>query len=416
MHPQEDIDGTILCASLHAKNLADNGIKTVLIGGRKQSNPNAMIFEKISSGVLTEYLMDIHTPDIFSRTGLGWRILYTQLDALIHEFSPDILHFHTIMPYGLEFINSLASRRNKRVLTLHNYTPLCANDMCIHTDDGTPCDSIDASQCTRCFPDSAQDVFKNHRRLVLENLEQLDMLTTPGVFAKKLYTSAGVDAGKIRIIRNGTQISSAITNPREEDGVLQLGYIGRNSSIKGLNILLSALLLLPHEIRVEGKIHLSIFGPLDENDSPTFYNALSSEYVQQVFSLLRPLKDNVTLHGSFTNEDLPKLLQKIDCLLIPSIWWEVTPCVIQEAFACKCPVICSNIGGMAEMVTDGVDGLHFEMGNPHDLRDKILALLQDRTHLTKMRNCITPPPTVDCMVKEYIALYHELLNKHIKVA
>ncbi|MDR1462547.1 MAG: glycosyltransferase [Azoarcus sp.] len=416
MHPQEDIDGTILCAYHHALCLAKKGVETVLIGGRKHTGKqHAEMLEKIPGSPLTEFLIDIHAPATFSRTGLGWRVLHDRLDACIKEFAPDILHFHTIMPFGFEFINS-GKHKAKRVLTLHNYTPLCANDACIHADDGTPCNMANASQCKRCFPQLSEEVFRNHRQLILENLEQLDMLTTPGNFAKSIYMAAGIQAKKIRIIRNGTPIRPNTLAPRQRDGILRLAYIGRNSSIKGLNILLQALLLLPHKIRAEKKVRLSIFGPLNENDQPTFYNVLSSEYVQQVFSLLRPLKDIVTMQGKFNNDELPRLLHEIDCLVMPSLWWEVTPNVIQEAFACHRPVLCSDIGGMAEMVTDGIDGLHFELGNPHDLKDKILSLLDNGNLLSELTTNTPPPPSIDEMTKNYISLYNELLNTRLKVA
>jgi glycosyltransferase involved in cell wall biosynthesis len=61
----------------------------------------------------------------------------------------------------------------------------------------------------------------------------------------------------------------------------------------------------------------------------------------------------------------------VDWVVVPSIWWENAPLVIQEAFAHGRPVICSDIGGMAEKVTDGVDGLHFRAGDPQSLADTI---------------------------------------------
>jgi glycosyltransferase involved in cell wall biosynthesis len=53
--------------------------------------------------------------------------------------------------------------------------------------------------------------------------------------------------------------------------------------------------------------------------------------------------------------------------VVPSIWWENSPLVIQEAFMHGRPVICSDIGGMAEKVIDGVNGLHFTAGDPRSL-------------------------------------------------
>jgi glycosyltransferase involved in cell wall biosynthesis len=56
---------------------------------------------------------------------------------------------------------------------------------------------------------------------------------------------------------------------------------------------------------------------------------------------------------------------------VPSIWWENAPLVIAEAFRHGRPVICSNIGGMAEAVRDGVDGLWFRAGDPAHLAERM---------------------------------------------
>jgi len=50
-------------------------------------------------------------------------------------------------------------------------------------------------------------------------------------------------------------------------------------------------------------------------------------------------------------------------VVVPSIWWENSPLVIQEAFGAGRPVICSDIGGMAEKICHDVDGLHVPVGN-----------------------------------------------------
>lgn len=415
MHPDEHVDGSVLCAYEHAKELAARGIETVFIGGRK-SKPDSLLIEKINEGMLTEYLMDVNSPSVFSRTGLGWTVVHALLNDFIKKISPDIIHFHTIMPMGFSFINNMCSGPWKKILTLHSYTPLCPSDTALHADDCSLCDMSDSAQCSRCYPDSPQEFFTHHRHLVLKSLAQFDMLTTPGTFAKGRYVAAGVPPDAIQIIRNGTPISNPnhISMSCANDGVLRIGYMGRNSSLKGLNVLLAAMLLLPHELRATGKIKLSIFGPLNENDTSTFYNVLESSYAAQIFSQMRILKNSVTLHGEFSRSELPERIDGIDCIIVPSVWWEVTPCVVQEAFACGKPVVCSSIGGMAEMVTNGVDGLYFEVGVPSDLKNKIMQLYENPDLLLKLKNGIKKQISIRDMVDSYLSLYSQINNKTIR--
>ena len=73
-------------------------------------------------------------------------------------------------------------------------------------------------------------------------------------------------------------------------------------------------------------------------------------------------------------------MAEIDWVVVPSIWWENSPLVIQEAFLHGRPVICSDIGGMAEKVEHEVNGLHFRVGD----------------HAALGRPCSAPPSTSGC--------------------
>jgi len=76
--------------------------------------------------------------------------------------------------------------------------------------------------------------------------------------------------------------------------------------------------------------------------------------------------------GTQAKERVYNLMTHMQFLVMPSICYEGFPLVLVEAFAHGLPVICSRLGGMAEIVEDGVTGLHFEAGNPDDLAKKVL--------------------------------------------
>ena len=75
--------------------------------------------------------------------------------------------------------------------------------------------------------------------------------------------------------------------------------------------------------------------------------------------------------GGFVNADVQNIFREIDVLVVPSIWYENAPLVIQEAFLSRTPVIASRIGGIPELVKDGVNGLLFDAGDPRDLKAKL---------------------------------------------
>src|SRR5439155_13116428 len=90
-------------------------------------------------------------------------------------------------------------------------------------------------------------------------------------------------------------------------------------------------------------------------------------FQNRVRELLEQTREAVTLVGRYDHDELPRLMADTDWVVVPSLWWENSPLVIQEAFHHGRPVLCSDIGGMAEKVKDGVNGLHFKAGDAGSL-------------------------------------------------
>lgn len=70
---------------------------------------------------------------------------------------------------------------------------------------------------------------------------------------------------------------------------------------------------------------------------------------------------------------------------------ELPPLVIQAAFAHGRPVICSDVGGMAEKVRDGADGLHFRVGDPASLTDTMARAMETPGLWDWLRAGVRPP-------------------------
>lgn len=71
--------------------------------------------------------------------------------------------------------------------------------------------------------------------------------------------------------------------------------------------------------------------------------------------------------------------------IIPSEWYEGFPMVVVEAYACGTPVVASQIGSLDEIVVEGVTGVKFAPGNPHDLAAKVKALWNNEELRSKLR-------------------------------
>ena len=90
---------------------------------------------------------------------------------------------------------------------------------------------------------------------------------------------------------------------------------------------------------------------------------------------------------------------------MPSIWWENSPVVIQESFLHRRPLIVSDIGGMAEKVRDDVDGLHFRVGSPEDLADRLSRALLEPDLWTRLAEAAPAPPDLAAFARQHLELY-----------
>jgi glycosyltransferase involved in cell wall biosynthesis len=176
------------------------------------------------------------------------------------------------------------------------------------------------------------------------------------------------------------------------------GFFGQIHPFKGLLPLLSAfkaLDQLPPE-RTSG-VRLRVHGAYLDLNPP--------DYIAAINDLLARTAERVTFVGAYDAHDLDRLMSAIDWVVVPSVWWENSPLVIQEAFAHRRPVICGDIGGMAEKVRPGRDGFHFSAGNPTALVELILRIVDDPAIWDRLQDTIAEPSTIAISASKHIELY-----------
>ena len=103
---------------------------------------------------------------------------------------------------------------------------------------------------------------------------------------------------------------------------------------------------------------------------------------------------SVVFKGRFDNARLSDVYAEIDVLVVPSIWFENSPITIHEAFLTRTPVVASGIGGMAEFVRDGVDGLHFRVGDDRDLGRTLQRFLDEPDLVQRLSRDWMPIKTI----------------------
>ncbi|MCC6055392.1 MAG: glycosyltransferase family 4 protein [Desulfurococcaceae archaeon] len=161
-------------------------------------------------------------------------------------------------------------------------------------------------------------------------------------------------------------------NIREKLGIKDgpvLLYVGRIIPQKGLHKLIKAMPLVLSRFPMA---KLLIVGP--KGDFLTEKNFYFS-YIQRLIKLLN-LESSVSYLGQLSTYDLISVYSIADVVVVPSLWNEPFGLVIIEAMACSKPVVAFNVGGIPEIISDGIDGFLVPRGNEKELASKILFLLE----------------------------------------
>jgi glycosyltransferase involved in cell wall biosynthesis len=184
----------------------------------------------------------------------------------------------------------------------------------------------------------------------------------------------GIGSGRVKVIFNSVdperlETEDSFKNIREEyrlgNGTKLVGCIGRIIPQKGQKVLLSAV---PQVLRRRPDAFFLIVGDVflkEEN-----YREELLEFIKD-----NRIEKNARLTGFRT--DIGNVIRSLDLVIFPSIAPEAFPLSVLEAMVLGKPVIGSDIGGVQEMIEDGVTGLLVEPNRPEQITEKILFLLND---------------------------------------
>jgi glycosyltransferase involved in cell wall biosynthesis len=409
-HPDLQPGGTEVLARGLFRELRDRrGVEGLFLaavtGAHRQRRPGTLL-QSANNGMADEMLVWLGH---FDRFALSQPDTYglASLAPLIAELDPDIVHLHHLLLFGAETVDLIrqAAPRARLVFTAHDFFPICPQEGQLLTTDGRLCRGPSPDACGRCFPGRPADDFVMRELQARDLLADFDRILLPSAFARGRYLAAGWPADRLVLMPNGIAGDGAAAAPRRRtapDGRRdRFGFFGHVNRFKGSTVLLEASRILSEE----GVAHrVSLHGG----------TAYQPDAFLQRFDAALLAAPAARHHGSYTGDDLGALMAEIDWVVVPSVWWENAPLVILEAFRHGRPVICGNLGGMAEMVRDGVDGLHAPVGDPAGLA-AVLRRAAERPELwDRLAAGIKSPKTIAQVAEDHLSLYQEILEQAAK--
>ncbi len=331
--------------------------------------------------------------------------------GVLRDFRPDLVHIQHLHYFSFGFIPLAKTYGVPVVYTLHEYMLMCARGGQLRRENGEICSLPDPELCADCIrhetlagdygprdermlkesverglPDRLKRAFLGYsgplkpdrldeasRRLfagavqarldfITERIRDVDLFISPSAFLRDRFIESGMIAAE-RIIHsdNGFDLTPWEGFTHRPSKSLRFGFVGTIAEYKGVHVLVEAF-----EGVEAADVELRIWG-----DVETF-----QEYKHRLLPLAR--NPRTRFMGRFDNGKIAEVMADLDVLIVPSLWYENSPLTIHEAWLAGLPVICSDIGGMAELVEDGVNGFHFRMGDAADLRAKMERFIADR--------------------------------------
>ena len=220
-----------------------------------------------------------------------------------------------------------------------------------------------------------------------------------------LVKSTAIPPERIRVVPNGINLNRYLTNGEDATVRRELGIKAGSPVIGTVGNLFA----------VKGQIYLIRACRIVAKTFPDFVLLVAGEgeelTVLQTEAHDLGIQENVKFLGF--REDVPSLLQAMDVFVLPSLS-EGLPLSVLEAQALQKPVVASDVGGVPEVVEDGISGFLVPPKNPQALADKILLLLRNTQLATDLgkegRKRVEQAFSLEHMIQEYQSLYEELFQ------
>jgi len=312
-----------------------------------------------------------------------------KLDVIFKEYvqkvNPDIVHFGHLSHLSTNLIKITKELNIPIVYTIHDFWLFCVKGQMINKQ-GSICPNPSIKNCTKCSPYVVDKIevekSQNHMKNIIS---MIDVFVSPSHTLRNFFISQGIEKSKIKYLKYGFNTEKIKYNKKifKPNSKINFGFMGRVIPTKGIKVLVDVFNELPKE-------NLFLYGNI----------GAQKRFLET---------DNIVFKGGYDNNTINDVLNEIDVLIVPSIWYENAPLVIQEAFLSGIPVITSDLGGMSELVQNNENGFTFKVGSKTHLKEVITKITNNPMILNELKNSRNSVVDIKDDAKEIIKIYNQLI-------
>ena len=366
---------------------------------------------------------DVKNPLSAVRDGIA--LIYSpeakrNFQALCEEFRPDVVHLNNVhRQITLSILDApyLKEHHVPVFYTAHDYVTVCPGYLMLD-GEGRVCDAcLEDGKYRHCIENrcvkgsrakSALAALEASFNSSHHSNERIDRVIAPSRFMRSKLIEGGWPEGKVEALQNfaddailarASGVADDVTD-RESPYLL---FFGRLSAEKGVDVLLRAFDVaapsLPRDMR------LIVVG-----DGPD-----AAEFRELAVSL--DSAPRIEFAGYQTGDALQIYVERASLAIASSRWRENMPYSIVEAFAAGTPVVGTRIGGIPELVTDGVTGFACEPGDVATMADAMVrgaeAFLDAPVYVRMQESCrayVRENCSRDKFMDQLVKLYEEAVN------
>jgi glycosyltransferase involved in cell wall biosynthesis len=299
-------------------------------------------------GKIPAFFSGIHNP--FSRKAFG---------RFLRETHPDVVHIHNLYPLiSPSILPECTAQGIPVVMTVHNFRLACPNGLLL--SHGGVCHRCLGGREYWCVLHNCEnDIFKSTgyairtavARILRRYYDHVNHFICLSEFQRDLLIKEGLPADRVTVLANPMTFTSEIISTKENNGYV--AYVGRISPEKDVPTLVEAARRL-------GDLQFKFAGNY-----------------RRMPEVIKQKPDNCEFLGQLNAEDIVQFYHHARMVVFATRCYEGFPTVLLEAMSHGLPVVCSRIGGLPEIVEDGINGLLYEPGNVDKLTDRIRTLWQN---------------------------------------